>query len=200
MKFVRRIEKVDFALAEMQRGFDGFEETGLLLRCDVRRSWATNRCVAVLAASGCGIGEQIVDPMNGQGARRVFGTRTRDVGLAFEILEDLRPGEVVRLRDFEGDDDVCARMRGDAFCPRSSAGCRPRLFRRSRDRSIRATWLNHTLKKSVSSVIVPTVEREVLTVFVCSIAIDGRMFSIESTLGLSSRSRNCRVYALNVST
>ena len=63
-----------------------------------------------------------------------------------------------------------------------------------------ATWLNHTFAKSVSSVMVPTVEREVLTVLVCSMAIDGRMFSIESTLGLSSSSRNCRVYALNVST
>jgi len=48
--------------------------------------------------------------------------------------------------------------------------------------------------------MVPTVERDVLTVFVCSMAIDGRMFSIESTLGLSRSSRNCRVYALNVST
>ena len=56
-----------------------------------------------------------------------------------------------------------------------------------------ATWLNQTLKKSVSSVMVPTVEREVLTVLVCSMAMDGRMFSMESTLGLSSRSRNCRV-------
>ena len=63
-----------------------------------------------------------------------------------------------------------------------------------------ATWLNHTLKKSVSSVIVPTVEREDFTVLVCSIAIDGRMFSMESTRGLSRSSRNCRVYALNVST
>jgi hypothetical protein len=43
------------------------------------------------------------------------------------------------------------------------------------------------LKKSVSSVIVPTVERDVLTVLLCSIAIEGRMFSIESTLGLSSK-------------
>jgi hypothetical protein len=41
--------------------------------------------------------------------------------------------------------------------------------------------------------MVPTVERDVFTVFVCSIAIDGRMFSIESTFGLSSRSRNWRV-------
>ena len=38
--------------------------------------------------------------------------------------------------------------------------------------------------------MVPTVEREVLTVLVCSMAMDGRMFSIESTLGLFSRSKN----------
>src|SRR4051812_42045982 len=63
-----------------------------------------------------------------------------------------------------------------------------------------ATWLNHTLAKSVNSVIVPTVDREVLTVFDCSIAIEGRIFSTESTFGLSSKSRNCRVYAENVST
>ncbi len=56
-----------------------------------------------------------------------------------------------------------------------------------------ATWLNQTLAKSVNSVMVPTVEREVLTVLDCSIAIEGRMFSIESTRGLSRRSRNCRV-------
>ena len=56
-----------------------------------------------------------------------------------------------------------------------------------------ATWLNQTLAKSVSSVMVPTVEREVLTVLVCAMAMDGRMFSTESTLGLSSRSRNWRV-------
>ena len=56
-----------------------------------------------------------------------------------------------------------------------------------------ATWANQTLKKSVNSVMVPTVEREVFTVFVCSMAMDGRMFSMESTLGLSSRSRNWRV-------
>jgi len=41
--------------------------------------------------------------------------------------------------------------------------------------------------------MVPTVEREVLTVLAWSMAIEGRMFSIESTRGLSSRSRNCRV-------
>ena len=40
--------------------------------------------------------------------------------------------------------------------------------------------------------MVPTVEREFLTVLVCSMAMDGRMFSIESTFGLSSRSRNWR--------
>src|SRR5437879_10806470 len=62
-----------------------------------------------------------------------------------------------------------------------------------------ATWLNHTLKKSVSSVIVPTVEREVLTVFVCAIAIDGRMFSIELTFGLLRSLGYCRVLAGDVS-
>jgi hypothetical protein len=41
--------------------------------------------------------------------------------------------------------------------------------------------------------MVPTVERDVLTVLVCAMAIDGRMFSIRSTSGLSSNSRNCRV-------
>ena len=56
-----------------------------------------------------------------------------------------------------------------------------------------ATWENQTLKKSVSSVMVPTVEREVLMVFFCSMAMDGRTFSASSSSGFSSRSRNCRV-------
>ncbi len=45
---------------------------------------------------------------------------------------------------------------------------------------------------SFSSVIVPTVEREVRTGLVWSIAIAGGMPSMASTCGLSMRSRNCR--------
>ena len=45
---------------------------------------------------------------------------------------------------------------------------------------------------SFSSVIVPTVEREVRTGLVWSMAIAGGMPSIASTCGLSMRSRNCR--------
>ncbi len=40
--------------------------------------------------------------------------------------------------------------------------------------------------------MVPTVEREVRTVLDCWMAMEGRMFSIASIRGLSSRSRNCR--------
>jgi hypothetical protein len=53
---------------------------------------------------------------------------------------------------------------------------------------------------SFSSVIVPTVERDVRTGLVWSIAIAGGMPSIASTCGLSIRSRNWRAYGLNVST
>src|SRR5258708_37058219 len=63
-----------------------------------------------------------------------------------------------------------------------------------------ASWLNQTFAKSVNSVIVPTVEREVLTVLVCSMAMDGRMFSTVSTLGLSRSSRNWRGEARKVLT
>ena len=45
---------------------------------------------------------------------------------------------------------------------------------------------------SLISVIVPTVEREVRTGFVWSMAMAGGMPSMESTCGLSMRSRNCR--------
>ena len=53
---------------------------------------------------------------------------------------------------------------------------------------------------SFSSVIVPTVEREVRTGLVWSMAIAGGIPSTASTWGLSMRSRNCRAYGLNVST
>ena len=46
---------------------------------------------------------------------------------------------------------------------------------------------------SFSSVIVPTVDREVRTGLVWSIAMAGGMPSILSTRGLSILSRNCRV-------
>ena len=49
-----------------------------------------------------------------------------------------------------------------------------------------------SLKWSASSVIVPTVEREVRTGLVWSIAIAGGTPSIRSTCGLSMRSRNWR--------
>jgi hypothetical protein len=48
------------------------------------------------------------------------------------------------------------------------------------------------LKWSASSVIVPTVEREVRTGLVWSIAIAGGTPSMRSTCGLSMRSRNWR--------
>ena len=59
---------------------------------------------------------------------------------------------------------------------------------------------NSSFRWSFSSVIVPTVEREVRTGLVWSIAIAGGMPSTRSTLGLSMRSRNCRAYGENVST
>jgi hypothetical protein len=52
----------------------------------------------------------------------------------------------------------------------------------------------------LSSVIVPTVERELRTGFVWSIAMAGGMPAIESTCGRSMRSRNWRAYGENVST
>ena len=50
------------------------------------------------------------------------------------------------------------------------------------------------------SLAVPTVEREVRTGLVWSMAIAGGMPSTASTCGLSIRSRNCRAYGLKVST
>jgi len=46
--------------------------------------------------------------------------------------------------------------------------------------------------KSQISVIVPTVDRVVLTELRCSMAMAGGMPEMESTLGLSMRSRNWR--------
>jgi hypothetical protein len=51
---------------------------------------------------------------------------------------------------------------------------------------------NSSLRWSLTSVIVPTVEREVRTGLVWSIAIAGGTPSMRSTLGLSIRSRNWR--------
>ena len=52
---------------------------------------------------------------------------------------------------------------------------------------------NSSFRWSCSSVIVPTVERDVLTELPWLMAIAGRMPSMRSTCGLSMRSRNCRV-------
>ena len=51
---------------------------------------------------------------------------------------------------------------------------------------------NRSFRWSYSSVMVPTVDREVLTGRVWSMAMVGGMFSMESTSGFSMRSRNCR--------
>ena len=51
---------------------------------------------------------------------------------------------------------------------------------------------NSSFRWSYSSVMVPTVEREVLTGRVWSMAMVGGMFSMASTSGFSMRSRNCR--------
>ena len=48
--------------------------------------------------------------------------------------------------------------------------------------------------------MVPTVERELRTGLVWSMAIAGGTPSTRSTAGLSMRSKNCRAYALKVST
>ena len=56
----------------------------------------------------------------------------------------------------------------------------------------RAFWATKSLMWSLISVIVPTVEREVRTVPLWSMAIAGGTPSILSTLGRSQRSRNCR--------
>ena len=63
-----------------------------------------------------------------------------------------------------------------------------------------AARANSSFRWSFSSVIVPTVEREVRTGLVWSMAIAGGMPSTASTCGLSMRSRNWRAYGLNVST
>ena len=55
-----------------------------------------------------------------------------------------------------------------------------------------ARWANQTLNQSHSSVIVPTVEREVRTALPCLIATDGRTFSAESRAGEGSNSTNWR--------
>ncbi len=59
---------------------------------------------------------------------------------------------------------------------------------------------NSSFRWSFSSVIVPTVLRDVRTGFVWSIAIAGGTPSMRSTAGRSMRSRNCRAYGENVST
>jgi hypothetical protein len=63
-----------------------------------------------------------------------------------------------------------------------------------------AARAKRSLRWSFNSVIVPTVEREVLTGLVWSMAMAGGMPSMRSTFGLSMRSRNCRAYGENVST
>jgi|GEM_PF-4543437 len=55
-----------------------------------------------------------------------------------------------------------------------------------------AARANRSFTKSVISVIVPTVEREVLTGFVWLMAMAGGMPEILSARGLSMRSRNWR--------
>jgi hypothetical protein len=56
----------------------------------------------------------------------------------------------------------------------------------------RAARANSSFRWSFNSVMVPTVEREVRTGLVWSIAIAGGIPSMASTSGLSMRSRNCR--------
>ena len=53
-----------------------------------------------------------------------------------------------------------------------------------------ARCANQTLNQSQSSVIVPTVERDVRTALPCLMATDGRTFSAESSAGEGSSSRN----------
>ena len=55
-----------------------------------------------------------------------------------------------------------------------------------------ARWANHTLNQSHSSVIVPTVERDVRTELPWRIATEGRTFSAASRSGAGSSSRNWR--------
>ena len=55
-----------------------------------------------------------------------------------------------------------------------------------------ARWANHTLNQSQSSVMVPTVEREVRTALPWRMATEGRMFSAPSRAGAGSSSRNWR--------
>ena len=76
---------------------------------------------------------------------------------------------------------------------RRTGRAQPRQYRLAARANRSFTW-------SFSSVIVPTVERDVRTGLVWSIAIAGGIPSIASTCGLSIRSRNCRAYGLNVST
>ncbi|HLP00957.1 MAG TPA: hypothetical protein VK163_02940 [Opitutaceae bacterium] len=107
-------EEADFALAEVERGLDGFGETRLRAGLegdavlDHKKGGGGGRergcrCIAA-RARGATVGrQQIVDTVQCAGA---IGTGHEDalVGLALEILENLAPLEIFRTRDAEGDE------------------------------------------------------------------------------------------------
>src|SRR5688572_12234572 len=83
--FVGLFEEMDLAMAEVERGFGGFEETRLLFffKCDaiLDDEKVSGRC------EWLGIGQEVVDPMNGWPATARTRNQNPDVRLGLEVLE-----------------------------------------------------------------------------------------------------------------
>ena len=132
-------ENEDFVAPEMEGGLDGFGETGLgvggegdAVLDDVEGGGGVGERavkfiraltsvaifrIAALASSATGRGrEQFVDAAESAVARGV-GDEDALVGLALQILEDLRPGHVFRPVDAEGDEHGGAGMGGGGLGP-----------------------------------------------------------------------------------
>ena len=112
---------MDFVLAEVEGGLSGFEEAGAGVGGDRDAVLDDEEVVAKLRGGGRRfrvrkISQEVVDTMGG-GVAINAGYEDADVGLAFEVLEDFGPGEVVGFLDAEGDDQGLLRVSGGNFFP-----------------------------------------------------------------------------------
>ncbi len=94
-----------------------------------------------------------------------------------------------KVMESRGSPAACARA---VISAKIDSGLSRRTGRAHSRHDSRPARAKSSFRWSLISVIVPTVEREVRTGFVWSMAMAGGMPSIESTCGLSMRSRNCR--------
>ena len=147
-------------------------------------------------AAGLGAGLAFSLPFfAGAAARRhgVFLGVHAGVALLLQEAADFFFGEVGWHRDREGHDQARIAGGGRAFGQRVEDRVgRVAPHQLPQPRQNRRARANSSFRWSFSSVIVPTVLRELRTGLVWSMAMAGRMPSMRFTCGLSMRSRNWR--------